>query len=292
MCDLAMSKTILVTGSRGVIGSKLCKRLIEKGYEVLGTRREGQEPQTKQKEFVIKPWKEINLGHIVPDFIIHLAGSYSTKMDNSSIRNTLDSNVGLATSLATLTRNFQIPIIAAGTFMEKYPGPEGISYYAASKISSKDVLLQATALGGSSFHYVYLYDTYSLDTRRNKFVDLLWNHKPGDQPLLASAGSQIQDLVYLDDVVEGLSGLLRDVNSHKSDFQEWQIRTNRALSLRQIASKIENCRKIELNILWGSLPYRFRESFSLWDCAKNIQILEPLLTFEQGLNLMLSESTL
>jgi nucleoside-diphosphate-sugar epimerase len=170
--------------------------------------------------------------------------------------------------------------------------PSSNKWSVASKISSKDVLLQATALGGSSFHYVYWYDTYSLDTRRNKFVDLLWNHKPGDQPLLASAGSQIQDIVYLDDVVEGLSGLLRDVNSHKSDFQEWQIRTNRALSLRQIASKIENCRKIELNILWGSLPYRFRESFSLWDCAKNIQILEPLLTFEPGLNLMLSESTL
>ena len=44
---------ILVVGSRGFIGSELCKELSNHGYNVTGTRRNNQEPSTETKEIEI-----------------------------------------------------------------------------------------------------------------------------------------------------------------------------------------------------------------------------------------------
>jgi nucleoside-diphosphate-sugar epimerase len=75
-----MTKTILVTGSRGVIGTQLCQKLREQGHEVIGTRRPDQ-ATSAEKEITISPWENLSAKNLKLDLIIHLAGVYLTKYE-------------------------------------------------------------------------------------------------------------------------------------------------------------------------------------------------------------------
>ena len=117
-------RTILVTGSRGVVGKILSERLSKAGYRVIGTRRESQAEQNSIDEVVIHPWQEIQMrGHKV-DAIVHLAGKYITKDDLANQKETFDSVVGLGAAVADLVERHGVPIVAAGSFFEKSPQSE------------------------------------------------------------------------------------------------------------------------------------------------------------------------
>ena len=79
-----MSLSILVTGSRGVIGTQLCKILMKHGHNVIGTCRPSQ-TRLIESEIVIEPWKPLSLGEFDIDLVVHLAGIYVTKYEIAAI---------------------------------------------------------------------------------------------------------------------------------------------------------------------------------------------------------------
>lgn len=275
-----------MTGNRGVIGRQIYQRLLSNGYSVVGSRRINQELIKGIDDVVITPWLPIALEEFRPDYVIHLAGYYGTSQDLNEIRNTVDSNVGLSASIAELISRLRVPVIATGSFSEKYPGPEGLNYYAATKIAGKSLISQAAVNCKVKFDYVYLYDTYSLDTSRGKFIDLLWNLRKDSPPLPTSGGNQVQDLVYIEDIVDCYLKLLSLKGFEGGICNDWQIRTGKELTLAQVAKIIGEIKGFNLPIEWGRLPYRQREVFKLWDCAQNLNDRAVTTSLRDGLQKM------
>ena len=281
-----MDRCILITGSRGVIGSEVSKYFQNKGYKIIGTRRSNQQPLIGKIEIEIKPWEQIDFEGGNIDCIVHIAGYYSNSLEANEIQNTLDSNVGLAVSLSHYISKFRIPVIAVGSFAEKYPGDAGLSYYATSKMTGKDVLRAAASSSNVTFDYVYLYDTYGSDIRRKKFIDLLLNIKDSKQGLPASSGLQVQDLVFIEDIAIALERLVDKSSKYSERFLEWQIRTGEVHTLKQIAKMVSEFKGFELEVNWGLLPDRERDAYSLWDCAPNLMDFSEMTKLKTGLDRM------
>jgi nucleoside-diphosphate-sugar epimerase len=279
-----MTRNILVTGSRGVIGEVLTRYLESKGFNVVGTRRSYQAPIPTRKEIELTAWEPIVYQDNPLDCIVHIAGYYSNSIEVSEVQNTFNSNVGIACSLSQYVSKQGIPVVAVGSFVEKYPGNEGLSYYATSKIAGKDILRKATHTSNVTFDYVYLYDTYGASARRKKFIDLLLEIGDSNQRLSASSGLQVQDLVFVEDIAIALEGLVRKSAKNSSSFREWQIRTGNVHTLKDIAKIVSEVKGFELNIDWEMLPDRERDNYSLWNCAPELLDLSKMTNLKDGLS--------
>jgi nucleoside-diphosphate-sugar epimerase len=278
-----------MTGNRGVIGQQLYKKLIYDGCTVVGSRRLLQKPIKGIDEVVLSPWSIIDLGGFQPDFIIHLAGYYAKTLQNQEIRKITDANVGLAASLADLLLKLKVSVISTGSYSEKYSGPEGINYYAATKIAGKALLAEAALIARASLDYVYLYDTYSTDTSRNKFIDRLLKLKKNSPPLLAGDENQIIDLVYIPDIVQNYIKLLSPDRIKTQLYNEWQIRTGDVLTLRQVAGIVGDIRGFELPISWNQLKVNRSNTNELWDCAPYLNDKAATHTLYEGLSKIISK---
>jgi nucleoside-diphosphate-sugar epimerase len=281
------NKTILISGSRGVIGTQLFSFLVNEGYHVLGTKRPEQIKINNLTEIDIEPWKIPDNNEFKIDLIIHLAAKYSTELNIDQIKVICDSNIGLASSIGELASVDRIPVIAFGTFVEKYPGDNGLTYYANSRKISNGILFDYAGKFNFGLDYVYMYDSYSTDTSRGKFIDGLINQGPDDSPLNASSGYQVQDLVYIEDVLKAINGLIK--NDNRDQKYSWQIRTGSETTLRSLAELISEIKGFDLKIKWGHFPYGDRDVFKLWDCADNLLDFKNLVPLRTRLTDILSK---
>jgi nucleoside-diphosphate-sugar epimerase len=276
-----MIETVLVTGSRGVIGRQLVKILESRDIKVIGTRRRSQAIGTSL-EVELSPWSKIEIEKHKIDAIVHLAGVYITKDDPTLKQECFNVNIGLAESVAALQRTLKIPVVAVGSFFEKNPGPPW-SYYSISKSASREILRSAAVESQGKLAYVYLYDSYSEDVNRGKFIDLLLKSALSEVPLDASPGNQVQDLTYVSDIARGLLQTLKNVENQEDHFLEAQIRSGQTLTLREVSSKVREFKKDWPDVNWGIYPYRDREVFEIWDCAPNVEGWKPSMSLEKFL---------
>lgn len=275
------NKTVLITGSRGVIGKQLSLSLIQEGYQVVGTKRPTQSVVPDLTEISIKPWIVPSLDSYKIDVIVHLAAAYHTELSCEKIQLTNESNIGITTAISELAAINNIPVIALGTFVEKYPGKNGLSYYANSKKIANGILFDFASKFKFGLDYVYLYDSFSSDTSRGKFIDLLIKHKQVDGPIYATGGYQVQDLTYIEDVIEAVIGLIKRCNQEEVNY--WQIRTGNEITLRALSDLISEIRGFTIKVEWDHFPYSNRDVFTLWDCANNLLNFDKLIPIEKRL---------
>ena len=273
-----MIQTILVTGSRGVIGRVLCPELRNLGYEVIGTRRELQEPED-DREVSIKPWSSDFSCSKKIDLIIHLAGDYLTQYELSAIKNCFEANLGLAATIAHFQSRDPVPLIALGSFFEKAPEEfQPWSFYANSKMASFSLLKESAFLSKTKLVYLYLYDTYGSNTSRGKFIDILLDTLGKTKEIDASEGYQIQDLTHIEDVVSGITQMVTDMDGIEIGTHEFQIRSREVFSLRGLVDLCNSLSSELITANWGKYPYRNREVFELWDSAPDLPNWKPVHT--------------
>lgn len=273
-----MTQSIVVTGSRGVIGKVLCTQLRNLGYEVIGTRREFQEPED-DTEVSIKPWSTDFSCDKNVDLIIHLAGEYLTKYESSTIKQCFEANLGLAATIAHFQSQNSVPLIALGSFFERAPEEfQPWSFYANSKIAAFSLLKESTYLSNSKLVYLYLYDTYGTNTSRGKFIDILLDSFGKSKEIDASQGHQIQDLTHVEDVVSGITQLVNDMGELEPGTHEFQLRSREVYSLRQLVDLYNSLSSKLISVNWGKYPYRNREVFELWESAPDLPKWKPAHT--------------
>jgi nucleoside-diphosphate-sugar epimerase len=244
--------------------------LTKAGHSVIGTKRLEQS-ETNNTEVTIKPWD--NALDPVPgvDLVIHLAGIYRTKYEQSAVRDCFESNVGLASTIANIQMKTKVPIIAFGSFFEKAPAHlQPWSYYAISKTAALNILKESAIKSNSKLVYLYLYDTYGASKSRQKFVDLILEAIEDNKALDASPGLQIQDLSHVDDVVKAIIHVVDSLDTFKIGIHEFQVRSREVVTLQQLANLAATQSNRALTINWGKYPYRDREVFELWDCAEDL----------------------
>jgi nucleoside-diphosphate-sugar epimerase len=270
---------ILVTGNRGVIGKVLASELEALGHTVIRTTRT---IPTNESEIQLKPWQAID-PELQVDFIVHVAGKYLVENSLPSQQEVFDASTGLATVISNFAALSKTPLIALGSYFEKsLPELSPWSYYAIAKIASRDLMRLASIAHGIDFTYLYLYDTYSEDLSRGKFIDLLLTKSSSIQSLELSPGKQVQNLTNVKDVVKGIIQIL-ELPRSSPNSREFQIRSTCELSLREIAEKVNSHRNVKFNFIWGAKEYRPKEVFKIWDSAPTFPDWIQSGTFEEFL---------
>ena len=213
-----MSKTIVVTGGAGFIGSHLCGRLVAAGHKVISLdnyftgSRENHVAGVEYREGHTKDIAK----HITetPDMIYHL-GEYS-RVEVSLTEPALvwDLNTagtfGVVEFWRTLNTSGVCKLVYAGSSTKFGDGGLGRvqSPYAWTKASNTELVQNYGAWYKLPFAITYFYNVYGPGEREGKYgtvVEIFHQQHMRKEPLtVVLPGTQKRNFTHVDDIVDGL----------------------------------------------------------------------------------------
>jgi nucleoside-diphosphate-sugar epimerase len=182
-----------------------------------------------------------------------------------------------------------VPIIAAGSFFEKSSESEILlDPYVLAKSHARRILEREASISDARVGIVFLYDNYSENLGRGKFVDQVLVAAMSKKILSASSGNQVLDLTHLSDICESLEIALLNLGHENSNYVEYQARSHKTRTLKQIVEQVENIvgRKI---VNWGALADRRNSIYELWDSAMDVPNYKTTVEFETFIMEVLDE---
>lgn len=273
-----MSK-ILVTGGLGFVGNRLVLDLIRNGHHPILLIRNGQEQVCNNRfgekveyltlETVIKDGREIDISAV-----INLAGKYWFKPNELEIRSMIESNVSLPSLIAdSVTTGFRnVTWIQASTFMQHFNSSvyDPTCFYAATK-QSAEISLYAFRDRGLTLKCLVLPHIFGEGDSRNKLLNYLFGQARDLSPIKVSSGTQIMDLVHVDDIVSAIQVALQfDVPAGR-----YQISSNKLITIHQIVDFLTSRTDSDFEVEFDAKKDRERDTYEIWDCAPPMPAWEP-----------------
>jgi nucleoside-diphosphate-sugar epimerase len=263
----------LVTGASGFIGTSLVTRLLSEGRDVTALVRSSSvlpaEWRDRVRIVVCDDFSESSLRRLVSmpvDVVFHLA-AYGVRPDCRDIDEIRRINVELPALLARLCAEWRARMVMAGTFSE-YRSPsirnpvteesplEKRKLYGSSKAAGG---LTASALAhgsGAGFRLLRLFKVYGAGEAPHRLLPALVAGLRKRERIAISAGTQVLDFVYIDDVVEAM--LRADAHCReKGAVATWNVATGRGHSVREFAETVARVMDADPSLLaFGALPVR------------------------------------
>ena len=262
-------KIYLVTGSAGFIGFHLSKKILEKGFKVIGIdnlnnyydvqlKKKRNHILKKNKNYIFKKIDIKNYKNLETVFkkykifkVIHLAAQAGVRYSLKNPRSYIDNNINGFFNILEISKNYRVKkFVYASTssiygLQKKFPLKENfntdnpIQLYAATKKSNE---LMAT-----SYSYLYKMDTVGLrfftvygpwgrpDMALFKFTKNIIKGKPIE---VFNKGKHERDFTYVDDIVDGI---IKIVFSKKNKFgsQIFNIGNGKKIKLLKYIQLIE-----------------------------------------------------
>jgi len=298
-------KRILITGAAGFLGSHLCDRFIQEGYEVVGMDNlitgnlKNLEHLMQLEEFVFYHQDVSNYVHVPGklDYILHFA-SPASPIDylKIPIQTLKVSSLGTH-NLLGLAKNKNAKILVAST-SEVYGdplvhpqkedywgnvnpiGPRGV--YDEAKRFQEAITMAYHRFHGLEVGIVRIFNTYGPRMRLNDgrvLPAFIGQALRGEDLTVFGNGSQTRSFCYVDDLVEGIYRLLQ------SDYSEpVNIGNPDEITILDFAEEIINLTKTDQKIVFKDLPtddpMQRKPDISV---AKKILDWEPKINREEGL---------
>ena len=255
-----MSKTILLTGGTGFLGSHLAKRLVYEGFDVIIIKRSTS--KLSPLESIINQVRFYDLDSIdiekifqenVIDIIIHCATNYGRfAVPPTDI---IQANLFLPLKILQIAENYPVKtFINTDTILDKR-----VSYYSLSKKHFLDWLYlfsqKMVCISVALEHFYGPFDD------RSKFVskiilDLLHEVDFIDLTL----GEQKRDFIYIDDVVEAFMTLVNFSFDVPNNLYRYEIGTGKNIEIREFVQMVKTMTENKVTRLnFGMLPYRENE---------------------------------
>jgi UDP-glucuronate 4-epimerase len=258
------TKTILVTGGAGFIGSHLCEFLLKSGHRVICVDNfvDFYHPLIKQRnissllgnpEFTLNKIDirdrnslEMSFRKSRPELVIHLAAMAGVRPSIEDPFQYFDVNVSGTLILLETMRKFAVNdlIFASSSsvygnnsklpFSESDPVDKQISPYASSK--------RACELLCYTYHSLFEFNIFCLrfftvygprqrpDLAIHKFTEKILKNKPVQ---IFGDGNTSRDYTYITDVIEGINNAIRHLNG----FEIYNIAESQSISLNREESR-------------------------------------------------------
>lgn len=209
-----MSKTILVTGGAGFVGTHLCKRLVAEGHTVIsldnyftGSRENHIEGVTYREGHT----KDIRtLMPEAPDIVYHL-GEYSrTEQSLEEPALVWDLNADGTFAVLEFVREKGSKLVYAGSSTKFADGGMGRdqSPYAWTKAANTELVRNYGDWYGINFAITYFYNVYGPGERAGTYgtlIEIFRQKMLAGEPLpVRSPGTQERLFTHVDDIVDGL----------------------------------------------------------------------------------------
>jgi nucleoside-diphosphate-sugar epimerase len=269
-----MSATnVLVTGGTGFVGSHLVARLLSEECRVTVLARSSgvlpREWRDRVRIIVCDDFSEQNLRRLLDrpfEAIFHLA-AYGVKPNQRDVDEIVRINMGMSAALARLCGEWHARMVMTGTFSE-YRSPstrelvledsplEQGKLYGSSKAAG-GLMAGAIAQGsGIGFRLLRLFKVYGAGEAPHRLLPALVSGLAKHERVAISAGTQVLDFVYIDDVIEAM--VRADVHCReKGGIAAWNVATGRAHSVREFAEQVAAAMNADASLLgFGAVAMR------------------------------------
>lgn len=293
------SRTALVTGATGYIGSKLCERLLAEGWQVHAIVRTASRPLPDTLRDIAVHHYDGNTQSLLdavsaaqPSVVFHLASLFIAEHHTEQVTDLINSNVLFGTQLAEACARAGVRrFINTGTSWQHYRSDayDPVCLYAATKQAFEDILDFYADAFDMRVVTLKLFDTYGPDDPRPKLINLLIKALHSGEPLGLSPGEQRLDLVHIDDVTRAFSlsaqRLLRD--QAQQPHERYAVSSGQALSVRELVAVLEQVSGRKLHVTFGQRPYRTREVMHPPLAGATLPGWQPQVSLREGLTSLL-----
>lgn len=293
---ITLNKKAIVTGATGFVGSQLCLRLVELGWDVSVIIRPNSDIspiQSVQNEVNIYQYEgqSDQLIHYFQqqqvDVVFHLASLFISEHEVDQISSLLTSNLLFGTEILEAMRHSNTPLlINTGTSWQHYhtDSYNPVNLYAATKEAFEKLLQYYVEAEGIRAVTLKLFDTYGENDNRPKLINLLHQLAKEQKELSMSPGKQIIDLVHISDVVQAFIQAVDYLEENQDiTYATFGVGTGKPIQLRNLITLFEQLTGEQLNIQWGGRPYRKREVMQPWTTYDVLPNWECQISLEDGL---------
>ncbi|MBR2669715.1 MAG: SDR family oxidoreductase [Solobacterium sp.] len=300
-----MRKRVLVTGGAGFIGSHLCKRLLEEGYEVICLdnmftgQKENVLPLMKDPHFEFLRKDVLEDIHVECDQIYNLACPASPiHYQYDPIKTIKTSFIGSLHALG-LAKRCHARILQASTSEvygdpEIHPQPEsywghvntiGIrSCYDEGKRAAETLFFDYNRQHNVDIKVVRIFNTYGPNMRGDDgrvVSNFIVQALKGEDITIYGDGSQTRSFCYVDDLVEGL---IRMMNSRDGFTGPVNLGNPSEFTMLELAQKVIELTGTNSKIVYLPLPQDDpTQRKPVIDLAEKELNWKPTIPLEEGL---------
>jgi len=273
---------IVLTGTTGFIADAIVERLLNEGHQVYVIVR----PQTDLSklqmgiDFFIDNGNTETLNNffkeIRPDGVLHLASLVLVDHSLEDIEPLIVSNILFSTRLLEVSVNNGVKwFVNTGTFWQNYNNEDynPVNLYAATKQAFVDIAKYYYETQKINFVTIKLNDTFGSNDTRSKIFNLWGRAVQNAENLGMSAGEQIIDISYIDNIVDAYIQMITQLqvdNTYKYAGEVFAVISEERMSLKELAKVYEEVTQTNIDITWGARPYRDREVMIPWTKGKPV----------------------
>lgn len=308
-----MTKTFLVTGGSGFIGSALVKKLVYEGYnvKVLDNNSRGNARRIKEVlndiEFVegdIREFKIVSESSKNVDCICHLAYVNGTEFFYSKPELVLDVAVKGMVNIIDACKKNNIGDLVVASSSEVYQSPQIIPTPESVPLIVPDVFNSRYSYGGGKIlcelmalnygkrdfdrvtifrpHNVYGPDMgweHVIPEFALRMAKLINNNNKKKDFLIKGDGNQTRAFIYIDDFVEGLFTIINKAE-HLSIYH---VGTEEEIKIIELAYKIASILKVDIQLIESDAP-KGETSRRCPDISKLKNLsFQPKISIDEGL---------
>jgi nucleoside-diphosphate-sugar epimerase len=223
------------------------------------------------------------------DGVIHLASLFLASHESTDISNLVSSNITFGIELLECSKESNVKwFINTGTFWQNYQSDSynPVNLYAATKEAFEKIADFYIQTSNLIFTTIKLNDTFGPNDTRNKVFNLWSKISKSGEVLEMSAGEQIIDISYIDDVVDAYISLVNHLDSSdKNKFKNktFAVKSAERMSLKELSKVFEEATNTKLNIVWGGREYRDREVMIPWEHGKVVPGWRPKYSLKEAI---------
>ena len=220
-----------------------------------------------------------------PNLIINCAASQVLTNDKKSIQKLLNSNLYsnvMFLNQATNNKYFK-GYISFGTKWEfdtegKY---KPLNFYAATKHANDIFFKYFSIKKNITAVSLKIFDTYGINDKRNKVLNLLLRKYKKNQSLKITPGKQYLDFVHINDICELINIICKDIINNKlKGFKFFTVSSKNPIKLKSLVNKMNLILNNKLKVKIGAKKYRSNEAM------KPIRKLSNYPSWKPKLNLV------
>jgi UDP-glucose 4-epimerase len=291
---------ILVTGSNGMIGTRLCERLIEKNYNVFGADHKKNLWNTNVDKLTITldmrdKSKVLELLPKNIDLVIHLAGHarvYNSVIDPSLA---LD-NFLLIYNILEFARINHIKKIIFSSSREVYGNTTEPMHaeddasikncespYTASKIAAEALIWAYHRCYGIDFIIFRFSNVYGMYDNSDRVIPQFVMKAAKGEDLVIYGKDKLMDFTYIDDTVEGIIKGIERFDGTKSSV--FNIAAGKGISVSYVAELIKSNLNSNSKIIFkDNKTGEVVKYIADISKAKSILNYEPMISIEKGIS--------
>jgi nucleoside-diphosphate-sugar epimerase len=288
-----LKKVLLLTGATGYLGSSLLRVLVKSGcYKIIVLKRSFSNTFRINElldKVTVYDIDTVKLEDVFKnnkiDTVLHCATDYGRK--NTSVLHIIEANLILPVTLLELGENSGVRcFINTDTILDKR-----VSCYSLSKKQFKDWLLnqkdKMVCVNIALEHF------FGPGDDKTKFVSFVVDSLLKKvESIDFTKGEQKRDFIFIDDVTRAFMKIVEHSNSLKNGFYNFEIGTNKAVTIKEFILLIKRLTKNKTTVLnFGALPYRENEVMEGLANSETVRKLGWVdeYSLEDGLMLMIEQ---